>query len=195
MHDTNDILLSVEGLKVYFRSEDEVARAVDGISFDVRREETVCIVGESGCGKTVSALSVMGLVPIPPGEIAAGKILFGGQNLLDFNDTEMQEIRGNQIAMVFQEPLTSLNPVFTIGDQIGEAISTHEDLPESEVTHRSVQLLKDVGIASPAERLNDYPHQLSGGQRQRVMIAMALACRPAGFDSKITRDVGLVYHP
>jgi len=178
MQDKNDILLSVEDLKVYFRSEDEVARAVDGISFDVRREETVCIVGESGCGKTVSALSVMGLVPIPPGEIADGRVLFRGQNLLDFDDTEMQEIRGNQIAMVFQEPLTSLNPVFTIGDQIGEAISTHEDLPESEVTHRSVQLLKDVGIASPAERLNDYPHQLSGGQRQRVMIAMALACSP-----------------
>jgi oligopeptide/dipeptide ABC transporter ATP-binding protein len=178
MHDTNEILLSVEDLKVYFRSEDEVARAVDGISFDVRREETVCLVGESGCGKTVTALSVMGLVPIPPGEIADGRVLFRGQNLLNFNDTEMQVIRGNQIGMVFQEPLTSLNPVFTIGDQIGEAISAHEELPESEVTHRSVQLLKDVGIASPAERLNDYPHQLSGGQRQRVMIAMALACSP-----------------
>jgi peptide/nickel transport system ATP-binding protein/oligopeptide transport system ATP-binding protein len=174
----NEILLSVENLKVYFRSEVEVARAVDGISFDVRREETVCLVGESGCGKTVSALSVMGLVPIPPGEIADGKVLFRNQNLLDFNDTEMQEIRGNQIAMVFQEPLTSLNPVFTIGDQIGEAIRTHEDIPESEVSQRSVQLLKDVGIASAADRLSDYPHQLSGGQRQRVMIAMALACSP-----------------
>jgi oligopeptide/dipeptide ABC transporter ATP-binding protein len=178
MHDKNNILLSVEDLKVYFRSEDEVARAVDGVSFDVRREETVCLVGESGCGKTVTALSIMGLVPIPPGEIADGRVLFRDQMLLDFNDTEMQEIRGNQIAMVFQEPLTSLNPVFTIGDQIGEAISTHEDIPESEVTRRSEQLLKDVGIASPAQRLNDYPHQLSGGQRQRVMIAMALACSP-----------------
>ena len=178
MQDKNDILLSVKDLKVYFRSEDEVARAVDGVSFDVCREETVCLVGESGCGKTVTALSVMGLVPIPPGEIADGRVLFRDQNLLDFNDTEMQEIRGNQIAMVFQEPLTSLNPVFTVGDQIGEAISTHEDIPENEVTGRSVQLLKDVGIASPAERLSDYPHQLSGGQRQRVMIAMALACSP-----------------
>ena len=178
MHVKNDILLSVEDLKVYFRSEDEVARAVDGVSFDVRREETVCLVGESGCGKTVTALSVMGLVPIPPGEIADGRVLFRDQNLLDFNDSEMQEIRGNQIAMVFQEPLTSLNPVFTIGDQIGEAIYTHEELSESEVTRRSEQLLKDVGIASPAERLSDYPHQLSGGQRQRVMIAMALACSP-----------------
>jgi len=178
MNDNNNILLSVEDLKVYFRSEDEVARAVDGVSFDVSREETVCLVGESGCGKTVTALSIMGLVPIPPGEIADGRILFRDQRLLDFNDNEMQQIRGNQIAMVFQEPLTSLNPVFTIGDQIGEAIRTHEDIPESEVTRRSVQLLKDVGIASPAERLSDYPHQLSGGQRQRVMIAMALACSP-----------------
>jgi peptide/nickel transport system ATP-binding protein/oligopeptide transport system ATP-binding protein len=174
----NEILLSVVDLKVYFRSEDEVARAVDGVSFDVRREETVCLVGESGCGKTVTALSIMGLVPIPPGEIADGRVLFRDQNLLDFNDTEMQQFRGNQIAMVFQEPQTSLNPVFTIGDQIGEAISTHEDIPESETTRRSEQLLKDVGIASPAERLGDYPHQLSGGQRQRAMIAMALACSP-----------------
>jgi peptide/nickel transport system ATP-binding protein/oligopeptide transport system ATP-binding protein len=178
MHDKNDILLSVQDLKVYFRSEDEVARAVDGVSFDVRREETVCLVGESGCGKTVTALSIMSLVPIPPGEIADGRVLFRDQNLLDFNDTEMQQIRGNQIAMVFQEPLTALNPVFTIGDQIGEAISTHEDIPESEITRRSEQLLKDVGIASAAERLSDYPHQLSGGQRQRAMIAMALACSP-----------------
>ena len=178
MGNNENKLLSVENLKVYFRSDDEVARAVDGVSFDVRREETVCLVGESGCGKTVTALSVMGLVPIPPGEIADGRVLFRDQNLLDYNDTEMQAIRGNQIAMVFQEPLTSLNPVFTIEDQIGEAISTHEDLPESEVTRRCVQLLKDVGIASPAERLSDYPHQLSGGQRQRVMIAMALACSP-----------------
>jgi oligopeptide/dipeptide ABC transporter ATP-binding protein len=178
MADKNEILLSVENLKVYFRSEDEVARAVDGISFDVRREETVCLVGESGCGKTVTALSVMGLVPIPPGEIADGRVLFRNQKLLDLDDEEMQKIRGNQIAMVFQEPLTSLNPVFTIGDQIGEAIDTHEDLPENEITRRSEQLLKDVGIPSPAERLGDYPHQLSGGQRQRVMIAMALACDP-----------------
>ena len=174
----NSILLSIRNLKVYFRSDDEVARAVDGVSFDVHREETVCLVGESGCGKTVTALSVMGLVPIPPGEIADGKVLFGDQNLLDFNDTEMQQIRGNQIAMVFQEPLTSLNPVFTIGDQIAEAIRTHETIAESEIARRSEQLLQDVGIASPAERLSDYPHQLSGGQRQRVMIAMALACGP-----------------
>jgi len=174
----NKALLSVKELKVYFRSEHEVARAVDGVSFKVGREETVCLVGESGCGKTVTALSVMGLVPIPPGEIAGGRILFEDQNLLVFNDNEMQAIRGNQIAMVFQEPLTSLNPVFTIGDQIGEAIQVHQTAPQNEVIHRREQLLKDVGIADPAQRLKDYPHQLSGGQRQRVMIAMALACDP-----------------
>jgi len=178
MENNKNILLSVENLKVYFHSEDEIARALDGISFDVRREETVCIVGESGCGKTVAALSIMGLVPIPPGEIAGGRILFRDINLLDFDDNEMQKIRGNQIAMIFQEPLTSLNPVFTIGDQIGEAINIHENIAEEEVIRRSQQLLKDVGIDSPAERLSDYPHQLSGGQRQRVMIAMALACDP-----------------
>ena len=178
MSTNKNILLSVQDLKVYFHSEDEIARAVDGISFDVHREETVCLVGESGCGKTVTALGIMGLVPIPPGEIAGGRILLQDVNLLDFNDTKMQKIRGNQIAMIFQEPLTSLNPVFTIGDQIGEAINIHENIPENEVIKRSQQLLKDVGIDSPAERLSDYPHQLSGGQRQRVMIAMALACDP-----------------
>ncbi len=178
MNNNTNKLLTVEELKIYFHSEDEIARAVDGVSFDVDGEETVCLVGESGCGKTVTALSVMGLVPIPPGEITGGRILFGDQNLLDLNDNEMQSIRGNQIAMVFQEPLTSLNPVFTIGDQIGEAIQVHQTAPQDEVNHRSAQLLKDVGIADPAQRLNDYPHQLSGGQRQRVMIAMALACDP-----------------
>ena len=174
----NDILLSVEDLKVYFRSEDEVARAVDGISFDVRSEETVCLVGESGCGKTVSALSILGLVPIPPGEIAGGSIWFDGKNLLEFSEEEIQKIRGNHISMVFQEPLTSLNPVFTIGDQIGEAIHIHENMSEKALRQRCIQLLEDVGISPPEERIGDYPHQLSGGQRQRVMIAMALACNP-----------------
>jgi peptide/nickel transport system ATP-binding protein len=174
----NDILLSVEDLRVYFRSEDEVARAVDGVSFDVRREATVCLVGESGCGKTVSALSIIGLVPVPPGEIVSGKILFKDQNLIDYDEEAMQRIRGNHIAMVFQEPLTSLNPVFTIRDQIAEAIRTHKTVPEEKIESRCLQLLEDVGIPSADERLSDYPHQLSGGQRQRVMIAMALACDP-----------------
>jgi len=178
MANYNNILLSVKDLKVYFRSEDELARAVDGISFQVRKQETVCIVGESGCGKTVSALSIISLVPIPPGEIAGGKIFFNGINLLDLDEEAMQKIRGNQIAMVFQEPLTSLNPVFTIGDQIAEVLQTHETVSDEEIGSRCHQLLKGVGISSPGERLGDYPHQLSGGQRQRVMIAMALACNP-----------------
>ena len=121
----------------------------------------VCLVGESGCGKTVTALGIMGLVPIPPGEIAGGSVRFKDKNLLDFDDTEMLKIRGNQIAMIFQEPLTSLNPVFTVGDQIGEAINIHEDVPENEVIKRSIELLKDVGITSAAQRLKDYPHQLT----------------------------------
>jgi oligopeptide/dipeptide ABC transporter ATP-binding protein len=174
----NDILLSVEDLKVYFRSEEEIARAVDGISFDVRSEETVCLVGESGCGKTVSALSILGLIPRPPGEIAGGSIWFDGTNLLELSEEEIQKIRGNHISMVFQEPLTSLNPVFTIEDQIGEAINIHENLSEEALRQRCIQLLRDVGITPPEDRIRDYPHQLSGGQRQRVMIAMALACNP-----------------
>lgn len=171
-------LLYVENLKVYFQTNGTRARAVDGISFEVRENETVCIVGESGCGKTVSALSILGLVPMPPGEIVNGKIIFSGQNLLKLDEKKMQRIRGNQISMVFQEPLTSLNPVFTIGDQIGEAVRTHKQIDTKALFQYCVQLLKDVGIPSPEERYSDYPHQLSGGQRQRVMIAMALACDP-----------------
>jgi peptide/nickel transport system ATP-binding protein/oligopeptide transport system ATP-binding protein len=175
---TNDILISVKDLKVFFRSNGDLARAVDGASFEVRKEETVCLVGESGCGKTVSALSILGLVERPPGEIAGGKILFSGQDLLELEEWELQKIRGNHIAMVFQEPLTSLNPVFTIGDQIGEAIRIHKNAPPEAIRDRCIRLLRDVGIATPEQRLSDYPHQLSGGQRQRVMIAMALACDP-----------------
>ncbi len=174
----NNILLSVQDLKVYFRSADACARAVDGVSFDVRKEETVCIVGESGCGKTVSALSILGLVATPPGEIIDGRIVFAGQNLLELGEKEMQKIRGNHIAMVFQEPLTSLNPVFTIEDQISEAVRIHKKVETESLHEKCIQLLKDVGISDPEQRLEDYPHQLSGGQRQRVMIAMALACDP-----------------
>jgi oligopeptide/dipeptide ABC transporter ATP-binding protein len=175
----NDILLSVDDLKVYFRGEDSLARAVDGVSYEIRQEETVCLVGESGCGKTVLALSILGLIPQPPGEIAGGSVMFNGKELLGRDDEDMQKIRGNQIAMIFQEPLTSLNPVFTIGDQIGEAIKIHQNIDDTEVHKRCIQLLSDVGIQSPEERINTYPHQLSGGQQQRVMIAMALACDPA----------------
>jgi oligopeptide/dipeptide ABC transporter ATP-binding protein len=173
-----EILLSIEDLKVYFRSDDEVAKAVDAVSIVVRREETVCLVGESGCGKTVTALAILGLIPQPPGEIAGGRVMFNGQNLLEFDEEQMQKVRGNQIAMVFQEPLTSLNPVFTVGDQIKEAIIVHEKIHAKELDERCIRLLHDVGIPSPEDRLSDYPHQLSGGQRQRVMIAMALACNP-----------------
>jgi len=172
------LLLSVDNLKVYFQSNGALARAVDGISFNVREKETVCIVGESGCGKTVSALSILGLIPRPPGEIVDGQIVFSGQNLLALEEKEMQKIRGNHISMVFQEPLTSLNPVLTIGDRVGEAVRTHRNIDREALFQYGVQLLEDVGIPSPKQRMNDYPHQLSGGQRQRVMIAMALACDP-----------------
>jgi oligopeptide/dipeptide ABC transporter ATP-binding protein len=174
----NQIVLSVEGLKIFFRSEDEVARAVDGVDFEVRRRETVCLVGESGCGKTVSALALLGLVPRPPGEIAGGRVRFCGEDLLNRDEKALQSVRGRRIAMVFQEPLSSLNPVFTIGEQIAEPLRIHLSLPAPEIRDRSRQLLADVGIDSPGQRLADYPHQLSGGQRQRVMIAMALACGP-----------------
>ncbi len=178
MSSNKDILLSVQELKVYFHSNQRVARALDGVSYEVHGGETVCLVGESGCGKTVSALTILGLVPCPPGEIMGGRVLFRGQDLLDLAEYEMRNIRGSRIAMVFQEPMTSLNPVFTVGDQIAEAITVHENTIPAEIHKRCVQLLKDVGIPSPEECLAYYPHQLSGGQRQRVMIAMALACNP-----------------
>jgi oligopeptide/dipeptide ABC transporter ATP-binding protein len=173
-----DVLLSVQDLKVYFRGDETLAKALDGVSYEVRSGETVCLIGESGCGKTVSVLTVLGLIPRPPGEIAGGRIIFDGKNLLETKEEDLQQIRGKRIAMVFQEPMTSLNPVFTIGDQISEAILVHEKIEEEELNARCLQLLKDVGIPSPEERIKDYPHQLSGGQRQRVMIAMALACNP-----------------
>ncbi len=178
MSSTKDILLFLEDLKVYFRGNDKVARAVDGVSLEVGQGETVCLVGESGCGKTVSALTILGLIPQPPGEVVGGRVLFKKQNLLAMTEDEFRKVRGKQVAMVFQEPMTSLNPVFTIGDQIAEAITVHEHIDDNEVRKRCLQLLRDVGIAGPEESLKSYAHQLSGGQRQRVMIAMALACNP-----------------
>jgi oligopeptide/dipeptide ABC transporter ATP-binding protein len=175
---SNKLLLSVQDLKVYFRGDETVARALDGVSYDIHQGETVCLVGESGCGKTVSALTVLGLIPRPPGEIEGGRVFFNGRNLLGLSEEELQRIRGKHIAMVFQEPMTSLNPVFTVGDQIQEAILVHENMNDDALRERCIELLKDVGIPSPEERLGDYPHELSGGQRQRVMIAMALACNP-----------------
>lgn len=171
-------MLFVEDLKVYFFSDNRITRAVDGVSYEVRPGETVCLVGESGCGKTVSALTILGILPRPSAKVMGGRILFKNENLLDVDEERMREIRGKQIAMVFQEPMTSLNPVFTIEDQITEAILVHESIERQAARMRCIELLRDVGIASPEERLKDYPHQLSGGQRQRVMIAMALACNP-----------------
>ncbi len=171
-------LLDVRDLKVHFDTDEGVARAVDGVSFQVRRGETVCLVGESGCGKTVSALSILGLLPRPPARIAGGEILFKGRNLFGLTDKDLQKIRGRHISMVFQEPMTSLNPVFTIGHQVEEVLRIHEGLEGVEARGRIIRLFADVGIPSPAERIHDYPHNLSGGQRQRVVIAMALACDP-----------------
>ncbi len=175
---TNELLLVVQDLKVYFNTDHGVAKAVDGVSFQVGQGETVCLVGESGCGKTVSALSILGLLPQPPAQIAGGTVFFKGRNLLELDQGDLQKIRGREISMVFQEPMTSLNPVFTVGHQIEEVITTHEVVGQNELRERIIKLLNDVGIASPEERMQDYPHNLSGGQRQRVMIAMALACNP-----------------
>jgi oligopeptide/dipeptide ABC transporter ATP-binding protein len=155
-----------------------VVKAVNGVSFHVDKGETLGIVGESGCGKSVSVLSVMRLIPQPPGKIVGGKVMFDGRNLLDLGDDEIRQVRGNQIAMIFQDPMTSLNPVLTIGRQIGEALELHLDMKRDEARKRSAELLEMVGIPQAEDRLDDYPHQFSGGMRQRAMIAMGLACNP-----------------
>lgn len=171
-------LLQVINLHTYFRSSGVTLRAVDGVDLVVNRGETLSVVGESGCGKSVTALSIMRLVPNPPGEIRKGRILFDGENLLDRSETEMQAIRGNEISMIFQEPMTSLNPVHTCGRQIAESVRLHRGLSGHEAFEEAVEMLRRVGIPEPEQRAREYPHQLSGGMRQRVMIAMALACRP-----------------
>ena len=171
-------LLEIKNLRTYFYTEEGVVRAVDGVSWDLEDGETVGLVGESGCGKSVTALSILRLIPRPPGRIVEGEILFEGENLLDVSDAEMRSIRGNRIAMVFQEPMTSLNPVLTIGNQLTEAITLHVGLNRSDAQARAAELLELVGIPEAAGRLGDYPHQFSGGMRQRVMIAMALSCNP-----------------
>ena len=171
-------LLEVRDLRTYFYTEEGVVKAVDGISYDVNEGEFVAIVGESGCGKSVSALSVMRLVPYPPGRTVGGEVIFGGQDLLKLDERAMRGIRGNEIAMVFQEPMTSLNPVFTIGSQIMETLQLHEGMDKRRAWIRTLELMQLVGIPDAERRIKDYPHQFSGGMRQRVMIAMALSCNP-----------------
>lgn len=171
-------LLEVRNLETHFHTQDGVVKAVDGVSFHVDRGETLGIVGESGCGKSVTSLSIMRLIPSPPGKIAGGQILFDGEDLLALSDAEMRHIRGNRIAMIFQDPMTSLNPVLTIGRQITESLELHMSLSRKEAYNRAGELLHMVGIPSASKRLDNYPHQFSGGMRQRVMIAMALSCNP-----------------
>ena len=174
----NYFLLTIRNLHTYFFSDEGVAKAVDGVDLEVKEGGTLGVVGESGCGKSVTALSVMRLIPDPPGKITQGEILFGGTNLLALSEAEMRKIRGRSISMIFQEPMTSLYPVFQIGDQISEVLRLHEGMSRKEAWDRSVEMLKMVGIPSPERRVQEYPHQLSGGMRQRAMIAMALACSP-----------------
>jgi oligopeptide transport system ATP-binding protein len=171
-------LLEVRDLKTYFFTRDGVVRAVNGISYTLGQGEAMGLVGESGCGKTVSALSLMRLIPSPPGRIVAGEVLFDGRNLLAVSDREMRTIRGNEIAMIFQDPMTSLNPVLPIAHQIVEALETHKGMGREAARRRALELLELVGIPSARTRLDDYPHQFSGGMRQRVMIAIAISCQP-----------------
>ncbi len=171
-------LLEVKGLKTYFFTDRGIACAVDDVSFSIEPGRTLAIVGESGCGKSVTSLSVMRLIPTPPGRITAGEILFNGTDLLKVSEKRMRSIRGNQISMIFQEPMTSLNPVFRVREQISEVLKLHQKMGKAEALDKAVDLLRQVGIPSPESRVHDYPHQMSGGMRQRVMIAMALACDP-----------------
>lgn len=174
----NNFLLKIRNLHTYFFTDEGVAKAVDGVDLELEEGGTLGVVGESGCGKSVTALSIMRLIPDPPGKITQGEILFGGTNLLNLSEAEMRKIRGRSISMIFQEPMTSLNPVFQIGDQISEVLRLHEGMSRKDAWNRSIEMLRMVGIPAPERRVYEYPHQLSGGMRQRAMIAMALACSP-----------------
>jgi len=174
----SDILLNIKGLRTHFYTEGGVVKAVDGVDLELKKGETLGIVGESGSGKSITAMSVMGLIPNPPGKIVAGEILFNGEDLVKKSEAEMCSIRGNSIAMIFQDPMTSLNPVITIGEQIAENIRLHQGLGKKAAWARAVEMLAKVGIPDAAQRAKAYPHQFSGGMRQRAMIAMALSCNP-----------------
>lgn len=172
-------LLAVDNLRTYFATEAGVAKAVDGVSFSISAGKTLAVVGESGCGKTVTALSILQLVPMPPGRFESGEIRFRGKNILGLPARELRKLRGGDIAMIFQEPATSLNPVFTIGDQVGEAIRLHRpEVPRGKIREEVLKALKSVQVSDPERRLDQYPHEMSGGMKQRIMIAMALACKP-----------------
>ena len=172
-------LIQVKNLKTYFYTEAGTVKAVNDVSFDIYKGEVLGIVGESGSGKSVTSLSINRLIPNPPGEIVSGEIIYNNQNLLNLSYDEMRTVRGKDIAMIFQEPMTSLNPVLKIGAQMNEVLIKHEDLSKEEATKRSIKMLEAVGIPEPEQRINEYPHQFSGGMRQRVMIAMALQCNPS----------------
>jgi peptide/nickel transport system ATP-binding protein len=173
-----NLLLDIKGLKTQFWTRKGIVKAVDGVDLSIGEGETLGLVGESGCGKSMTALSIMRLVPEPMGRIVEGSILFGGKDLVGLSEAEMGKIRGNRISMIFQEPMTSLNPVLKVGAQLAEAIELHQDVSSRVAWERGIEMLRLVGIPSPQSKANDYPHQMSGGMRQRVMIAMALSCRP-----------------
>ncbi|MGJ7541775.1 ABC transporter ATP-binding protein [Variovorax sp. LT1R16] len=175
---TDNAILRVQDLHVEFKTRRGRALVLNGVDFEIRAGETLCVVGESGCGKSMTALALLRLIPSPPGRISGGRVLFHDEDLLQADEARMRAVRGNRISMIFQEPMTSLNPVFTVGDQIGESLRLHAGLDAAAARQRAIEMLQQVGIPAPERRVDEYPHQLSGGMRQRVMIAMALACRP-----------------
>ena len=171
-------LVEFKNLETHFHTGEGIVKAVNNVSFKIKEGETVCVVGESGCGKSVTAMSLMRLIPSPPGKIVGGEILFEGKDVLKFTEQELMDMRGNDISVIFQEPMTSLNPVFKIGDQICEAIILHQHLSKEEAEKKAIEVLKIIGIARAEEIMKSYPHELSGGMRQRIMIAMAVCCNP-----------------